>query len=505
MTEYLQALPSGFRFDEYEIERVLGTGGFGITYLGLDHNLGHRVAIKEYLPSDLAVRVNVATSSGDGTMSSAGPTRVLPKSPKEKETFEWGLERFLEEARTLALFSHPNLIRVLRFFPAHGTACIVMEYAEGESLGKRLQGGAKLTEAELRQILFPVLDGLEVVHDAGYLHRDIKPGNIIIRPDGSPVLLDFGAARQAIGTKTQTLTSILSPGYAPIEQYGADNLKQGPWTDLYAFGALCYRAITGAFPAAATDRVYDDPMAGWTESVKDYDPDLLAAIDAALRFKGSERPQSIDEWRSMLASSDIKAATRLTEKKSTPIGEKAGRHDATKARAPGSGKKWRLASAGAALTGVIVVAGFFLWQTLQKSARLDDAAWSAALGADTVEALEAYVVTDPNGRYVVTAQARIAIIRQEAEEEIAWAQALEQNTIEAYQAYLSNHGEGAHASEAAQVVTRADREAWSLASVRNSVESYEDYLAGFPGGANVSQAKTRIGELKRGAPPRPKH
>ena len=285
----LNALPQGHRLQEYELVRVLGVGGFGMTYLGFDHNLDKAVAVKEYLPSDIAIRTS--------------DNSVAPQTSDFGGDFQWGLERFLDEARTLARFKHPNIIQVYRFFEAHGTAYIVMEYAEGETLSEVLKRKGKLTEAELRAILLPLLDGLEVVHEAEFLHRDIKPLNIIIRQeDDSPVLLDFGAARQAIGAKSRSVTSIVTPGYAPIEQYSSRK-AQGPWTDIYALGGVCYRALTGEVPDDATDRMIDDPLVPVVERCAGQaSPGFLAAIDRALQVDDRRRPQSVAAWRTELAA-----------------------------------------------------------------------------------------------------------------------------------------------------------------------------------------------------------
>ena len=186
----INALPKGYRLQEYELVRVLGFGGFGMTYLGFDHNLDKPVAIKEYLPSDIAVRTS--------------DNSVVPQASEFQGDFAWGLERFLDEARTLARFDHRHLVKVYRFFEMHNTAYIVMEYAEGETLSEYLNRKGVLTESELKAILNPILDGLAAVHRADFLHRDIKPGNIVIRAeDRSPVLIDFGAARQAVGAKSR--------------------------------------------------------------------------------------------------------------------------------------------------------------------------------------------------------------------------------------------------------------------------------------------------------------
>ena len=255
----LHALPQGHRLQEYELVRVLGMGGFGMTYLGFDHNLDKAVALKEYLPSDIATR------TADGS--------VAPQASTFRGDFQWGLERFLDEARTLARFDHRHIIKVHRFFEAHGTAYIVMEYAEGETLSAHLERKGPLTEAELKTILYPLLDGLEVVHQAAFLHRDIKPGNIVLRAeDASPVLLDFGAARQAIGAKSRSVTSIVTPGYAPIEQYSSRG-RQGPWTDIYALGGVCYRALTGQVPEDA-------------QQATGADAPIVARVEPAGRFHG---------------------------------------------------------------------------------------------------------------------------------------------------------------------------------------------------------------------------
>ena len=280
----LHALPQGYRLQEYELVRVLGFGGFGMTYLGFDHNLDKAVAIKEYLPSDIAIRT--------------ADRSVAPQASNFRGDFQWGLERFLGEARTLARFDHRHIIKVYRFFEAHGTGYIVMEYAEGETLSAHLERKGPLSEAELKAILYPLLDGLEVVHGADFLHRDIKPGNIVLRDvDGSPVLLDFGAARQAVGAKSRSVTSIVTPGYAPIEQYSTRG-RQGAWTDLYALGGVCYRALTGDVPEDATDRMRDDPLVPVAQRCAGRVSEaFLSAVDWALSVDEGARPQNVGAWR----------------------------------------------------------------------------------------------------------------------------------------------------------------------------------------------------------------
>ena len=228
--DHKQALPPGFRLGSYRVVRVLGVGGFGITYLSEHAGLDVQVAVKEYLPNEIAVRDGAA---------------VLPKSAGDREGFEWGLSRFLDEAKTLARFEHPNVVRVRDCFEANSTAYIVMDYEDGESLDRLLQRLGTLTEAQLMRVVLPVAEGLREVHAAGFLHRDIKPSNIFVRrSDESPVLLDFGSARHALGRKSRSMTAIASAGYSPPEQYESQG-SHGAWTDIYALSALCYRAITG--------------------------------------------------------------------------------------------------------------------------------------------------------------------------------------------------------------------------------------------------------------------
>ena len=289
------ALPRGTRIRDFEFQRVLGHGGFGITYLGWNVTLDIPVAIKEYFPADLATR--------ERNLS------VVPQTDQAAPDFQWGLERFLDEARILARIQHPAIVRIHHFFEAHRTAYIVMDYVEGESLSAHLKRKGKLSESELKGILEPLLSALEVVHGAEFLHRDIKPANIILRAkDGSPVLLDFGAARQAMGARSRSVTSIVTPGFAPIEQYST-RASQGAWTDIYALGGVCYRALTGEVPFDATDRMRSDPLVPVAERCAgEASPAFLGAIDAALGVDAQDRPQSIAAWREVLRGAEQEAA-----------------------------------------------------------------------------------------------------------------------------------------------------------------------------------------------------
>jgi serine/threonine protein kinase len=296
------ALPPGYALHWYRVDTILGQGGFGITYLAEDGNLHQRVAIKEFLPVELAVR-----DQDDS---------VQPVSGAQGEQFAWGLGRFVSEARTLARFDHPNIVRVLAVFEANNTAYIVMRYEQGRTLHEILKPRTTLEETEVRALLGPLLDGLEAVHGAGFIHRDIKPGNVFVRDDGSPLLIDFGSARQSLSGEARTLTALISPGYAPYEQYFSSSDEQGPWTDIYGLAATIYRAIAGAAPTEAVDRsksVLEGTGDGHTPAVEigrgRYGPKFLAAIDHALRFRRQDRPQSVAEWRRELGFEGPAGAT----------------------------------------------------------------------------------------------------------------------------------------------------------------------------------------------------
>ncbi len=233
----------------YRIGRVLGHGGFGITYLARDENLQLRLAIKEYLPRDCATRAQDGVS-------------LAIYSGQAGEQFAYGLDRFLDEARALARFDqHPGVVTVKSFFRAHGTGYCVMDYVEGLTLKQYLerQPGGRIPVEQAWRLLQPVMDALRAVHKEGLLHRDLAPDNIYITRDGRVKLLDFGAARFAAGEHSRSLSIILKPGYAPEEQYRSRG-KQGPWTDVYGLAATLYRAVTGTVPPEALDRLDQDDL-----------------------------------------------------------------------------------------------------------------------------------------------------------------------------------------------------------------------------------------------------
>jgi serine/threonine protein kinase len=299
----LNALPAGHRLAEFEIIGLVGEGGFGIVYLAQDHSLHRRVAIKEYMPAVLASRAADATS-------------VMLRSQQHAETFEIGLRSFVNEARLLARFDHPALVKVFRFWEANGTAYMAMPYYEGRNLRDvwmARDAREAFDEAWIVRTLAPVIDALEAMHAQNCFHRDVAPDNILLLPDGRPVLLDLGAARRVIGDKTQALTVILKAGFAPVEQYAtAPGVEQGPWTDVYALAAVMHVLITRLVPPASVTRVLHDshvPLARamregsapWTRAHPGaYSMRFLEGIDRCLEVRGGDRPQSMAQMRECL-------------------------------------------------------------------------------------------------------------------------------------------------------------------------------------------------------------
>ena len=291
------ALQPGLRLGELEILRVLAVGGFGIVYLARDHSLDRDVALKEFLPSRLVGR-------GRGM-------QVTVRSLSDAETFALGLKSFVNEAKLLARFSHPAMVKVYRFWEANGTAYMVMPYLRGPTLKDvRRSMSEPPTEAWLRSIIDPLLDALALLHSEGFYHRDIAPDNVLLSGTGLPVLLDFGAARHLIGDRSRSITAVLKPHYAPIEQYAeSKQLHQGPWTDLYALGALVTYLLDGSPPPASTVRaIHDERPALAKRCIPNVSAQFLSAIDWALAVRPQDRPQSVEALRNALGRGVVSPA-----------------------------------------------------------------------------------------------------------------------------------------------------------------------------------------------------
>ena len=303
---HVDALRPGTRLAEFEVQGLLGVGGFGLVYRAYDHSLHRTVAIKEYMPAALAARL-------DGVS-------VSVRSSADQASYQSGLQSFVAEARLLAQFDHPSLVKVYRFWEANNTAYMVMPLYSGMTLKQaRSQMAAPPPEAWLRTVLWSILQALHVLHRHDTLHRDISPDNIFLQDMGPPVLLDLGASRRAINDKPDKLTAVLKVNFAPIEQYaGVEDLKQGPWTDLYALAAVVYSCLRNDPPLPATARIVRDSMPSVrsvAQTVKEhfgleYSDEFVRAVTHALAVQPADRPQSLAAF---VTEMKLKAPPRLSK------------------------------------------------------------------------------------------------------------------------------------------------------------------------------------------------
>lgn len=288
------ALPVGYRFNEFEIKEVIGGGGFGIVYRAWDHQLERTIAIKEFMPSSLAVR--------------SEDLNLVLRSERYSKTFHAGLNSFIQEARLLARFNHPNMLHVLRFWVQNDTAYMCTQFYSGTTLSSMAAAQPEaINEAFIRGDLLPPLIGaIRQIHNEGYLHRDISLDNIQIQANMRPVLLDFGSARKAIGNMSDETETMLKPGFAPIEQYSdGDENEQGAWTDIYALGAVLHTLITGAPPAVSVVRSIEDSYVPLSKRrPAGYSLSLLQAIDKMLSLYPADRPQDMDQLAALLQLTD---------------------------------------------------------------------------------------------------------------------------------------------------------------------------------------------------------
>lgn len=346
-----EVLDVGTDVAEFRITRLVGQGGFGIVYEAWDQTLERLVALKEYLPSALAVRRQ------DGS--------VTARSERHQETFDAGMRSFINEARLLAQFDHPSLLKVYRFWQDKGTTYMVMPFYRGNTLKQALaEMATPPTEAWLLGVLDSVTQALAVMHGANCYHRDIAPDNILLLEDsGLPVVLDFGAARRVISDMTQAITVILKPGYAPVEQYAeTPDMKQGPWTDVYALGAVLHFAVLGKTPVPSVGRMMKDgyvPLAGRSPALAGYSESFLQAIDQALRVHPDDRPQNMQEFRQLFGLEAGDAPTRIV---TPPPARPAPRAAPAPMPAPTSARPGkRLLAAGVALVALLGAMAAIWW------------------------------------------------------------------------------------------------------------------------------------------------
>jgi len=289
-------LPLGMALDRYQIIAILGAGGFGVTYLAKEQSSGLRFAIKEYLPFEFSYRDRDST--------------VRPRSESDRDDFLWGLTRFKDEAFALVRFEHPAVVKVQRYFEANGTAYIVMPFYPGKPLSFYIKKGIVFKPEEAEYIFDFIMQGLDSVHKSGMIHRDIKPDNILLLDDGYPVVLDFGAARQRLGERSQKMTRVFTAPYAAYEQYITKG-HIGSWTDYYGLSATFYECITGQKPEDGMDRFTAlhrgemDPLIPIAMLSKySHSERFVQMLMHGLNVDHNARPKSYDEWRARVASYD---------------------------------------------------------------------------------------------------------------------------------------------------------------------------------------------------------
>ncbi|MFK8012647.1 MAG: SUMF1/EgtB/PvdO family nonheme iron enzyme [Marinicellaceae bacterium] len=496
----IHALKANYLLGEYRIEKLLGEGGFGLTYLAFDTHLDKKVAIKEYMPSEHAVRKQ--------------DSQIVAKSKSSKTVYDWGLNAFLNEAKTLAKFEDSNIVRIYRFFEANGTAYIVMEYCEGGCLIDKVSKTKPMSEAQLIPIISAISHGLQLVHNDGILHRDIKPDNIMFRLDGTPVLIDFGAARQAIGTKSRKVTTIITPGYAPLEQYSS-NGAIGPWSDIYSLSAVAYLCLTGKRPPDIMNRLHEDTIKKLSQ--KQNASPFLQSIDKGLELQVTDRPQNLSEWSSkwnnfqkpefkhhslqtnappIYASKEVPNAK---ENIATPISARTSLNpyeetivnvnsvEINHNKKSGFGKLMMTLI----FLGLIGVGGFFGYDYLDK-----DKLKSLFNGSEKVEELNDVSL---DKALIEKVQINLNVLGYKVPENGV----LNTRTIESIKDFeikknmvVTGTVDKTLLDELKSSIMTQDKLAWKVALQQNTIKAYNSYLSDNPNGAYTEQVPVLIEEIK---------
>jgi formylglycine-generating enzyme required for sulfatase activity len=503
MNTHSSALHPGSYIGDLQVNAILGVGSNGITYLVTDPAIGTRFALKEYLPGRYVTR----RDDGD----------VMANDEQAEQVFAAGLRAFLNEARIVAALEHPNVVRILRYFEAHGTAYFLMPYYQGQPLHHHLESQGVFDRDQARALMLPLMDALEYIHNEGVVHQDIKPANIYMREDGNPVLLDFGVAA-AQGAPAHKLGS---EGYAAPEQ-AEDEGNIGPWTDIYGLAATLYRCVTGRIPVAASRRqaaltaAEPDPLTAFPElaPAAQYGG-LTDAVELGLRVQVSERPRDVGHWkqsfksldwhRTVVVRGDTGAYAKerrewlpltllvifvivmtgigiflLTDK--SPDGPTVTPAASTVADSPGAATR------------------------VQQPSSEEKRRWQGALEADTVLGYRRFIEDFPESVYANQARTQLAVL-----DEKAWQELSAEDSVPAYEDYLDIFPDGIHQAEALQRIDairqaeakkererlereRLDKLAWEAANAERTVESFDRYITDWPAGMHIEEA-TRIRRL----------
>jgi formylglycine-generating enzyme required for sulfatase activity len=502
------ALAPGYRIESLRIDRILGQGTFGITYLVTDEVLGKSFALKEYLP-----RAHVSRDA-DG--------RLKPSDHHSVEIFATGMAHFLQEGRTVAALEHPNIVTVFRCFEANGTAYLLMPWYRGEALHKLLRRSGQLTADEALALSLPLLNALEYIHQRGVIHQDIKPANIYITESGDPILLDFGAAGQWLEASSHTRRKLGSEGYAAAEQSDQGG-KIGPWTDIYGLAATLYRSISGQVPVAASQRKQaidgktPDPLPPLASLVSKSDyANLFDTIGLGLAVPARSRPQSVAEWRSRFVAANGKSATIAANLPASI--EREGREwlpiillsifliaiagaaiylftGGGTTDDPGPGEQVETAAARETEVSTPDAQEPDSHISAQETAR-----WQAALEADTAFGYQLFMQDYPHSIHNAQAQQRL-----DGLDEKAWQLARQEGSKSAIEAHLENFPEGLHSADALillkeielaemeqerqqQEQLAQDDTAWAAARTQRTIESIDGYIQTWPGGQHIDDA-----------------
>jgi formylglycine-generating enzyme required for sulfatase activity/serine/threonine protein kinase len=446
------ALAPGAVIENLRVDRVLGQGAFGITYLVTDQVLNKSFALKEYLPRDQVSR------NEDGSLQAMGG--------QVSKLYATGLSHFLSEGRTVAQLDHPNIVKVFRCFETNGTAYLLMPWYRGEALHRLLKRSGAFTSEEALALSRPLLSALEYIHRSGLVHQDIKPANIYITENGQPILLDFGAAGQRLEAGSSTRLKLGSEGYAALEQSDAKG-NIGPWTDIYGMAATLYRCISGQIPVAAVQRqsVISEGGADPLNSVKSLVPGqqfsgILNAIERGLALEPSTRPQSVADWRPAFGPG------------------KTGKGAANFPLAAGieqEGKEWLPIILLSAFAIVFVATVIYLFT-----------GGGPAPGEST---------DDPTARSSEPAQSSGPLRQASPEETSRWQAALEADSPYGYQLFLSDYPDSIHEEQAGIHLERLDHRAWGFALQQGTKLAMENYMDTFPGALHEADARIRLDEF----------
>ena len=543
MSTAIPALPPGTRIDSLRIDRVLGRGAFGITYLVTDTVLASPFALKEFLP--------------DGLVTRSADQRLAARDDASRELFAAGMQHFLAEGRTVAQLNHPNVVKVFRCFEANGTAYLLMPYYRGDALHTLVSRGGTFSEEEAIALSRPLLDAIDYIHRNGVIHQDIKPANIYITEDGEPILLDFGAAGQRLHATASTRRRLGSEGYAAIEQSEPDG-RIGPWTDIYGLAATLYRCVSGQVPMAAGQRL--SALAGQeADPLEPLDrllPEqgfgrIVGAIEQGLRLRPGDRPQSVAEWRPafaepmaavvqegrewlplillgafavLLASAVVYLFTADHwdgEPQSAPPTAETARRGTEAARgrpaSPEETARWQAVLEADSAYGYRLFLDDFPDSIHRDQAelhieRLDHQAWGQARAEGSRAAVEAYMEQFPGGAHETDALIRLEEFRladeaaarargeQERRDDEAWEAARAARRIEAVDSYLTSWPGGLHVDEARSLRgdlqhAANDRRAFEAAARLNTIAAYQSYIDAFPKGESVAAALQAVDDL----------